>query len=211
MSEPSVDVPRIVLASKSPRRAELLARLGVEFEVLEVDIPEVPAEGEAPEDYVQRLARDKAAAGLAALASGGRDAAVAVIGSDTEVVLGDRIYGKPADVADAAAMLRSLSGRGHRVLTAVALATHGGIEVVLNETRVRFARLDDAAIAAYVASGDAFGKAGAYGIQGRAGAFVEHLSGSHSAVMGLPLHETARLLARIGAGPLAVGTRLSPA
>lgn len=200
--------PRLFLASKSPRRAELLQRLGVTFEIVDVDIPEVPSDSECPADYVQRLAREKAAAAQARIDPGER---AAVIGSDTEVVLDGRIYGKPVDAADAIAMLRSLSGREHRVLTAVALAHAGEVQVALNETGVRFIELEDDVIAAYVASGEAFGKAGAYGIQGRAGAFVDHLSGSHSAVMGLPLHETARLLGPIGLGPLASNAALSRA
>lgn len=199
----------LYLASKSPRRRQLLEQLGVAFQVLDVDIPEVPAPGEVPSDYVRRLALGKAEAGLTALASApapapalasapapaqAPDGDAWVLGSDTEVVLDGEVFGKPADAEDAAAMLRRLSGREHEVLTAVCLAGPGGREVAVCATRVRFAELDAARIAAYVASGEPFGKAGAYAIQGRAGGFISHLDGSHSAVMGLPLYETAQLL-----------------
>lgn len=190
----------LYLASKSPRRRQLLEQLGIPFQVLDVDIPEEPAADEPPAAYVERLARGKAAAGRAAL-----PAAVAaeawVLGSDTEVVLDGRIFGKPADAADAAAMLRDLAGREHEVLTAVCLAGpegSGPVRCLVNTTRVRFAPLDAAAIQAYVATGEPSGKAGAYAIQGRAAAFVSHISGSYSGVMGLPLHETARLLRQAG-------------
>jgi len=180
------------LASKSPRRAELLQRLGLEYRLLDVDVPEIRAPGEAAADYVRRVAREKARAGWSLVR--GQEGA-RVLGADTEVVLDGEVFGKPADAEDAAAMLRRLSGREHRVLSAVVVIDAGGERQALSETRVRFAALDEAAIAAYVASGEPMGKAGAYAIQGRAEAFVEHLAGSYSGVMGLPLHETARLLA----------------
>ena len=182
----------LYLASKSPRRAELLDRLGVQYRLLDVDVPEVRAPGEDPADYVRRVARDKAAAGWRKLAG---QAGARVLGADTEVVLDGEVFGKPADAADAMAMLRRLSGRTHQVMSAVVVQGAGGVHEVLSVTEVRFAALDAATIATYVASGEAMGKAGAYAIQGRAEAFVEHLSGSYSGVMGLPLHETARLLA----------------
>ncbi len=190
----------LYLASKSPRRAELLARLGVPFRLLDVDVPELRATGEAARDYVCRVARDKARAGLATLDA--PDGAW-VIGSDTEVVLDDRVFGKPADAADAEAMLRSLSGRSHRVLSAVCLLSTDGLHETLSETEVRFAELDAAQIAAYVAGGEPMGKAGAYAIQGGAERFVAHLAGSYSGVMGLPLHDTARLLDAAAAWPAA--------
>lgn len=192
----------LALASRSPRRSELLARLGVDFRVLEVDVPEHRAPDESPGEYVRRVARDKALAGLRAL--GGAPGA-RVLGSDTEVVLGDDVFGKPADAGEAAAMLRRLSGCTHLVLSAVWLVSDGREEEALSVSEVAFADLDDAGIAAYVATGEWEGKAGAYAIQGRAEAFVKRLSGSHSGVMGLPLHETARLLAGAGLGPLAGG------
>jgi len=182
----------LYLASKSPRRAELLDRLGLSYRLLDVDVPEVRAPDEAAADYVLRVARDKAAAGWAQVAG---EAGAQVLGADTEVVLDGEVFGKPADAADAAAMLRRLSGRTHQVLSAVVVHDASGVRSVLSDTQVRFAPLDEATIAAYVATGEPMGKAGAYGIQGRAEAFVEHLAGSYSGVMGLPLHETARLLA----------------
>ena len=179
------------LASQSPRRRELLTQLGVDFRVVDVDVPEVWAEPESPREYVNRVARDKARAGFAALA-GAADARV--LGADTEVVLDDEVFGKPRDALDAAAMLRRLSGRTHSVISAVWLVDARGERSACCVSRVRFAELDEAAIAAYVATGESFGKAGAYAIQGRGAALVEHLDGSYSGVMGLPLFETAGLL-----------------
>lgn len=184
------------LASQSPRRRELLAQLGVDFRVVDVDVPELRAAQESPREYVSRVARDKARAGLAALAGA---AGARVLGADTEVVLDDEVFGKPRDALDAAAMLRRLSARTHVVVSAVWLVDAHGERGACCVSRVRFAELDEAAIAAYVATGESFGKAGAYAIQGRGAALVEHLEGSYSGVMGLPLFETARLLREAGA------------
>lgn len=186
------------LASQSPRRRELLQQLGIAHAVLAVDVPEVRSIGESPQDYVSRVAHDKARAGLAALQQA---AGAVVLGADTEVVLEDEVFGKPADAAHAATMLRRLSGRSHTVISAVWAmdATHSRSELCISS--VRFATLDEATVAAYVATGEPFGKAGAYAIQGRGAALVEHLSGSHSGVMGLPLFETARLLRGFGIVP----------
>jgi len=188
----------LYLASQSPRRRELLQQLGVAHTTLDVEVPEVRAEGEAPEAYVSRVARDKAKAGLA-LVAGAPDALV--IGSDTEVVLDGEVFGKPADAEQAAAMLRRLSARTHAVISAVwAVDAHRArCEVCIS--KVRFAALDEASIASYVATGEPFGKAGGYAIQGRGAALVEHLEGSYSCVMGLPLFETARLLRGFGVVP----------
>lgn len=183
------------LASKSPRRVELLRRLGVEFGVLDLDIPEIRGAGEPADEYVRRVAREKAGAGLLrVMASPG----AVVLGADTEVILGDTVFGKPADAVQAADMLRSLSGRMHRVVSAVsAVSASREVQgVVVSE--VTFDALDDAAIDAYVDGGEWQGKAGAYAIQGAAEAFVSHLSGSFSGVMGLPLNLTARLLREMG-------------
>ena len=185
----------LYLASQSPRRRELLHQLGAEFSILDVDVPEHREPGEPPEDYVSRVAREKAAAGLWQVTAIPH---AVVIGADTEVVLDDDVFGKPADAGDAARMLRLLSGRTHRVLSAVWFVSAGREEHLMSESTVEFAELSDADIADYVASGEAFGKAGAYAIQGRAAAFVRRLAGSHSGVMGLPLHETAVLLRRFG-------------
>jgi len=163
----------------------------VRFGTLDVKVPEVRLPGEPPEDYVRRVAREKAGAGLLRLS--GVHGAV-VLGADTEVVLDADVFGKPVDAAHASAMLRRLSGRAHRVLSAVWCVSGGREQCALSTSEVTFVELSDATIAAYVASGEPDGKAGAYAIQGRAGAFVRHLSGSYSGVMGLPLCETSELL-----------------
>lgn len=186
----------LYLASQSPRRRELLAQLGIAFEILHVDVPEVRAPDEPAESYVVRVAHDKAIAGLARVLE--RDRQAIVLGADTEVVLEDRVFGKPRDVADAAAMLRALAGRGHRVISAVWCVDDRRERHSISISEVAFAALSDREIAAYVSSGEPFGKAGAYAVQGRAAAFIEHLSGSYSGVMGLPLRETARLLWAFG-------------
>jgi MAF protein len=187
----------LYLASQSPRRSDLLARLGVPFTTLALDVVEQRACDESPLAYVQRVAVDKARAGVARLA--GQPAPFWVLGSDTEVVLGDRVYGKPADAADAAAMLASLAGQTHQVITAVALCgSDGGCEVISVISEVTFAALDAAAIDAYVATGEPMGKAGGYAIQGQAERYVSRLCGSYSGVMGLPLQQTAALLQRHG-------------
>ncbi|UGB37135.1 Maf family protein [Frateuria soli] len=188
----------LYLASQSPRRRELLKQLGVDFMALDVDVPEMRAADESPERYVSRVARDKARAGLASLADADR---ALVLGSDTEVVLDGEVFGKPADGAQAAAMLRRLSGRTHAVISAVWGVDERGERGELCVSKVRFAPLDEAAIAAYVATGEPFGKAGGYAIQGRGAVLVEHLEGSYSGVMGLPLFETARLLRGFGVLP----------
>ena len=185
----------LYLASKSPRRAELLARLGVGFGVLDLDIPEQRQPGEPAEEYVRRVAREKAGAGLLTVMAV-PDAIV--LGADTEVILDDEVFGKPRDVADAAAMLRRLSGRTHRAVTAVSLVSAGREAQAVSVSEVSFAELGEEEIAAYLATGQAEGKAGAYGIQGAAERFVRHLSGSYSGVMGLPLHETSQLLKTFG-------------
>ena len=184
------------LASQSPRRRELLAQIGVVFQTIDVDVPEVRGVGESPQAYVERVTREKGRAGLAIVVD--RDADAVVLGADTEVVLDDRVFGKPHDAAEAAAMLRALSGRTHEVISVVCCARAWGERVASCASAVTFAELEDAAIERYVATGEPFGKAGAYAIQGRAAAFIAHLSGSYSGVMGLPLFETVRLLRAAG-------------
>jgi septum formation protein len=181
----------LYLASQSPRRRELLAQLGRPFATLDLDVPEQRQPGEAPDDYVRRVAREKAGAGLLEVVAvpGAR-----VLGADTEVVLGDEVFGKPGDAADAAAMLRRLSGRTHRVVTVAWLVSAAREAEAVSVSEVTFGDLDDATVDAYIAGGEWQGKAGAYAIQGSAQAFIAHLAGSHSGVMGLPLYETARLL-----------------
>jgi septum formation protein len=183
------------LASRSPRRSELLARLGLDFGVLDIDIPEQRQPGEAPDDYGRRVAREKAGVGLLKVMA---VPGAVVLGADTEVVLDDDVFGKPSDDVDAAAMLRRLSGRTHRVITAVSLVSASRELQAVSISEVTFAPLPDAEINAYVATGEPRGKAGGYAIQGRAQAFITHLSGSYSGVMGLPLHETATMLRAFG-------------
>ena len=185
----------LYLASKSPRRAELLARLGLDFGVLDLDIPEHRQPNEPAEEYVRRVAREKAGAGLLTVMSVPQ---ALVLGADTEVILDDEVFGKPRDAADAAAMLRRLSGRTHQAVTAVSLVSASREAQAVSVSEVSFAELGEDEIAAYVATGQADGKAGAYGIQGAAERFVQHLSGSYSGVMGLPLFETSRLLKSFG-------------
>ncbi|WP_256646577.1 Maf family protein [Thermomonas paludicola] len=186
------------LASRSPRRADLLTRLGLEFGLIDLDIPEQQGASEAAADYVRRVAREKAGAGLLSVVAA-PDAVV--LGADTEVVLDGVVFGKPLDVVDAAAMLRRLSGRSHEVMTAVSLVSAGWEAQAVSLTRVTVEPLSDAAIDRYLDGGEWRGKAGAYAIQGCFEAHVERLEGSYSGVMGLPLHETARLLRQSGLLP----------
>lgn len=181
-----------MLASASPRRLELLAQIGVVPDAIRpADIDETPLRAEDARAYVARVAAEKAAA-VAANEPG------VVLAADTTVVAGRRILGKPADAAEAEAFLRLLSGRRHHVLTAVTVIARGAARHRLVDTTVRFRQLTAADIAAYVASADWRGKAGGYGIQGPAGAFVPWMQGSFTAVVGLPLAETATLLAAAG-------------
>lgn len=186
----------LYLASQSPRRRELLQQIGRDFGLLDVDVPEQRAPGETALDYVSRVAREKAGAGLLKVVAVPR---AVVLGADTEVILDDDVFGKPADAPAAAAMLRRLSGRTHLAVSAVWVMDAGREEHAVSTSEVTFAPLSEEDIASYVASGEPFGRAGAYAIQGRAAAFISHLSGSYSGVMGLPLHETARLLRAFGA------------
>ena len=183
------------LASGSPRRRELLAQIGVPFVTLIASIDETALPGEPAERYVERLAREKALAGLATL---NVPAGAVVLGADTAVVLDGRILGKPADRAECLATLVALSGREHQVLTAVALASAQRIESRVVASRVRFRPLRAGEAEAYWATGEPCDKAGSYGIQGLAAVFVSQLEGSYSAVVGLPLCETAQLLGEFG-------------
>jgi septum formation protein len=187
----------VYLASASPRRSELLRQIGVPFEVLAADIKEEQLEAEPPEAYVVRLAAAKAEAVWAAVPQAERRP---VLAADTTVVLAGGALGKPRDAVEAAEMLARLSGRTHRVLTAVALRVAAGVETCLSESEVRFRATTAAERAQYCATGEPFDKAGGYGIQGRAAVFIEELRGSYSGVVGLPLFETAALLRSCGFG-----------
>jgi septum formation protein len=186
--------PPFVLASASPRRAELLAAAGFVFSVAHADIDETPLGDEPADRYVLRLAEAKARA--VAERHPGR----AVLGADTTVVVDGDILAKPADAADAAAMLRRLQGRAHDVLTGVALVAGGRARVVLDTTRVVFAPLTEVEIAAYVATGEPMGKAGAYAIQGWAARYVTRVEGSYSNVVGLPVAVVHQLVGTMGPG-----------
>lgn len=187
----------IYLASRSPRRQELLGQIGVKFEVMALDVDEAVLEGEAPPAYVERLARAKAEAGWQRVEHDKLPRAP-VLGADTTVAVDGRILGKPADRREAAEMLASLSGRMHEVLTAVALKSGPRLESAVSISNVNFKALSKEEIARYVATGEWQDKAGAYGIQGQAARFVAELRGSFSGVVGLPLYETAQILERMG-------------
>jgi septum formation protein len=191
--------PMVYLASQSPRRSQLLEQLGVRHTLLlpgadeDAEALEAVLPGEAPADYVQRVTRLKLAAALQRrIARGLPDAPV--LCADTTVALGRAILGKPRDAADAARMLARLSGRSHRVLTAVALGQGARVVQALSVSQVRFSAMDAHDIAMYVASGEPMGKAGAYAVQGLAAAYIARISGSYSGIMGLPLFETAHAL-----------------
>ena len=191
----------VYLASQSPRRVQLLDQLGVPHRPLlpgadeKIETLEIERTGELPLDYVQRVALLKLGAAQRRMARRGL-AEAPILAADTTVALGRQIFGKPLDADDARRMLGALSGRTHRVLTAVAVGTGTLHYLEVSVSRVRFAPLSWQSIDRYIVSGEPFGKAGAYAIQGRIAAWIEHIEGSHSGIMGLPLHETARVLAR---------------
>ena len=205
MSAPASNRPKIWLASKSPRRQALLAQVGVAFDVLRLreangrapDVLEVAHDGEPALHYVERIARTKANAGWHSMTAR-RLEARPVLGADTEVILDGEVFGKPADEREAKAMLARLAGRTHDVVTAVAVRWQDDVHFAMSASKVTLAPLPKAAVAAYVATGEFHDKAGGYAIQGVAAAFVTRLDGSYSGVMGLPLAETAALLARAG-------------
>ena len=178
----------LVLASQSPRRAELLRAAAIEFIVQAADVDETPLEGEAPDDYVLRVAEEKARAVRGDI----------VLGADTTVVLGSEIMGKPTDAADAARMLRGLSGQRHQVITGICLVRGAAIIRDIASTDVWFAPLSEDEIAGYVASGEPMDKAGAYGIQGLASRFIERIDGSYTNVVGLPVALVYRRLLELG-------------
>jgi len=196
---------RLYLASRSPRRRELLTQMGVAFDTLifrggqrsDSETDETPHAGEDPVAYVERVTRAKAEYGINLLLER-RLPLRPVLAADTTLELAGEIIGKPVDESDAVAILRRLSGQTHAVLTGVAVSHEGRTEYVLSTSEVSFREIDDDEIRHYVRSGEPMDKAGAYGIQGRAGLFVEHLAGSYTGVMGLPVCETGELLKRFG-------------
>jgi septum formation protein len=196
---------KIYLASKSPRRRELLRQVGVEFELLMlrsdplrgVDVSEDVRPGEAPEVYVARVAREKGEFAFGVLQQR-RQPLRPVLAADTTVTIDGQILGKPIHADEACEMLARLSGRTHQVLTSVAVHSADVAEQVTQVSNVRFCTLSTAAIKAYCATSEPYDKAGGYGIQGLAALFVEHIEGSHSGIMGLPLFETANLLRKVG-------------
>jgi septum formation protein len=196
---------RLYLASRSPRRRELLHQMGVEFTTIvfrdgeraDSETDETPRTGESPNAYVERVARAKSQHGLKVI----RERKLPprpVLSADTTLEFAGKIIGKPADMEQATTILRSLSGQTHRVLTGVAVTEDWRTEFIVSVSEVRFRKLDDEEIRRYVLTGEGLDKAGAYAIQGRAGMFVEHLSGSFTGVMGLPVCETGELLKRFG-------------
>lgn len=191
----------LILASASPRRAQLLRQLGVSYDQQPANINEQLCAGESPEDYVVRLAREKSSQVQRSL-----QIDAAVLAADTCVVLDDQILGKPEDHFDGMAMLARLSGRQHRVLTAVSVRRADQLEETLTDTRVKFINLNREQCEAYLATDEPWDKAGAYAIQGLAAAFVESIEGSYTGVVGLPLSQTWKLLQRVG-----VSTALEPA
>ncbi|MFA9460406.1 Maf family protein [Thiohalorhabdus sp. Cl-TMA] len=193
------DSSSLYLASRSPRRAELLDQIGVPHQPVESEVDEAPRAGEPPASYVERLARDKAMAGAGVLGlPDGRG--TLVLGADTAIELDGAILGKPQDPGGARRHLTALSGQEHEVLSAVAISDGHTTESRLSRTRVRMRALEADEIEAYIETGEPMDKAGAYAIQGRGAVFVERITGSYSAVMGLPLYETDQLLRRFGAG-----------
>lgn len=196
---------RLYLASRSPRRRELLHQMGVDFDTIafgdgmhkDPEVDETPFPGEDPVVYVERVTRAKAEFGLALLAE--RHLPLRpVLSADTTLEFNGQIIGKPVDAADATAILQRLSGQTHHVLTGVAVSHQGQTEYVLSRSQVRFRELEEDEIRHYVISGEPMDKAGAYGIQGKAGLFVEYIAGSYTGIMGLPVCETGQLLKRFG-------------
>lgn len=185
--------PQLILASQSPRRRELLKQVIADFDVDCADIDETPLPDENPETYVLRLAEAKARAVWTRRRDG-----IPVLGADTTVTIDGHVLGKPEDAREALRMLCRLNGRSHEVLTGIAVVTERGVESRLSTTTVKFGEISESALRAYAESGEPLDKAGGYGIQGRAGLFVEHLSGSFTGVVGLPLFETAQILAAAG-------------
>ena len=195
-----MNLPQLYLASSSPRRRELLAQLGISVEVVSQNVPENRLNGESPESYVKRLALEKARSGMSGL---GDRSLLPVLGADTAVVVENKVLGKPTDKTDAMAMLQRLSGRSHRVLSAVAVVGSDDLgqdreDARISESIVTFRPISEKECEAYGDTGEPMDKAGGYAIQGLAAVFIVRIEGSYSGVMGLPLFETAELLQKFG-------------
>lgn len=201
----SIDEQKIYLASKSPRRRELLRQIGVNFDLLLLrektprgpDVTEIVLPGEAARDYVARVTSEKATC-AGNIVRTRKLPPRPILAADTTVVIDDQILGKPADFAEASAMLRALSGRSHEVLTCIAILHDDELSQVTQSSEVVFAPMSEKEIAAYCATREPYDKAGGYGIQGSAGIFISHIAGSYTGIMGLPLFETAQLLKQAG-------------
>jgi len=189
-----MNFPQIYLASSSPRRRELLTQINVNFSVLSVEVDETRFNNESPIDYVKRVAIAKAQSGWDNL---DKDKLKPVLGSDTSVVLGDDVLGKPVDDGDARIMLQRLSGQTHQVMTAIAIVTNSTVLCDVNSSTVHFAQLTDAEIEWYLSSKEGIDKAGSYAVQGLAALFIDKIEGSYSGIMGLPLRETGLLLTQL--------------
>lgn len=189
-----MNFPEIYLASKSPRRRELLTQIAVKFSVLSADVDETRLPDECPKDYVQRVAIAKAQAGWDSLSDADKKP---VLGSDTSVVLENTVLGKPTDEKNAKQMLQQLSGRSHQVMTAVAVVCNDGVQCELSISNVTFSVLSEADITWYIATKEGVDKAGGYAVQGLAAVFIDKIEGSYSAIMGLPLRETSLMLMQI--------------
>jgi septum formation protein len=186
-----MNFPAIYLASRSPRRRELLSQMAVDFAVLAADVDESVQPGESPQDYVQRIAVEKARAGVSGLAANDKKP---VLAADTAVIVDQTIFGKPVNDDDARRMLKMLSGHSHQVMTAVALASENDLKTALSVSEVRFAAMTEAEIDWYIQTGEGRDKAGSYAVQGLGAIFIDQIQGSYSGIMGLPVRETGQLL-----------------
>ncbi|MEC9314056.1 MAG: Maf family protein [Pseudomonadota bacterium] len=192
-----MNFPAIYLASRSPRRRELLSQMAVDFAVLAADVDESVQPGESPQDYVQRIAVEKARAGVSGLAANDKKP---VLAADTAVIVDQTIFGKPVNDDDARRMLKMLSGQSHQVMTAVALASENDLKTALSVCEVRFAAMTEAEIDWYIQTGEGRDKAGSYAVQGVGAIFIDQIQGSYSGIMGLPVRETGQLLMQMSEG-----------
>lgn len=192
-----MNFPAIYLASRSPRRRELLSQMAVDFAVLIADVDESVEPGESPQDYVQRIATEKARAGVSLLAAEDKKP---VLAADTAVIVDQTIFGKPVNDDDARRMLKMLSGHTHQVMTALALASENDLKTALSVSEVRFAAMTEAEIDWYIQTGEGRDKAGSYAVQGLGAIFIDQIQGSYSGIMGLPVRETGQLLMQMSEG-----------